>query len=269
MLPGSSDSEDPSNLDKISSSEDPGFNSFALGGEQESDSLDMKYFWIVNCIIVVAIIAVVAWCFRKRGSALVELVTRWSHVTGRNSDYVYAARVARRLQAEKEAKKESPEERKARLLKCFETNGVVMVINEKSFVGNTPTDEESGEGNKQSDIVENPDNDNYMDEISMDDVSTNGQPVVIPTDAKNGNRTVPNCCAICLCPYDIGDELVWSSNEACSHAFHSECIVDWLIKMQEGTPCPCCRQDFTNLPERSNEVKKDPIRTFDLQAISV
>ena len=60
--------------------------------------------------------------------------------------------------------------------------------------------------------------------------------------------TVPNCCAICLGDYQVGETVVWSSNE-CPHAFHRECIIDWLTKMQEGTPCPCCRQDFTDLDE--------------------
>jgi len=58
------------------------------------------------------------------------------------------------------------------------------------------------------------------------------------------HRRVPNCCAICLGPYEAGESLVWSSNPACKHAFHEECVTDWLTKMQNGTPCPCCRQEF-------------------------
>lgn len=25
-------------------------------------------------------------------------------------------------------------------------------------------------------------------------------------------------------------------------------MMDWLIKVRDGTPCPCCRQEFTDLP---------------------
>lgn len=63
---------------------------------------------------------------------------------------------------------------------------------------------------------------------------------------KNGSL-VPNCCAICLMGYDIGDKVIWSSNPDCAHAFHEDCVVGWLVKMQPETPCPCCRQEFTDL----------------------
>mmetsp|Transcript_13315 Transcript_13315/g.36797 ORF Transcript_13315/g.36797 Transcript_13315/m.36797 type:complete len:104 (-) Transcript_13315:3709-4020(-) len=66
---------------------------------------------------------------------------------------------------------------------------------------------------------------------------------------------VPNCCAVCLGSYDVGETVVWSSNEKCSHAFHQECILEWLIKMQPETPCPCCRQEFTDLEALRKEKK--------------
>jgi Ring finger domain len=69
-------------------------------------------------------------------------------------------------------------------------------------------------------------------------------------------RLVPNCCAVCLCPYQIDETVVWSSNVACQHAFHQDCMIDWLVKMQNGTPCPCCRQEFTDVTELEKETKK-------------
>ena len=72
----------------------------------------------------------------------------------------------------------------------------------------------------------------------------------------NCKRQVPNCCAICLCPYDVDDAVVWSSNQACKHAFHEDCMVDWLTKMQNGTPCPCCRQEFTDLESSARPQRK-------------
>ncbi|KAL7535990.1 hypothetical protein ACHAXR_010767 [Thalassiosira sp. AJA248-18] len=60
---------------------------------------------------------------------------------------------------------------------------------------------------------------------------------------------IPNECAICLCDYEKGDTIITSCNPECPHAFHQECIVEWLVKMQEGTPCPCCRRTFVELDD--------------------
>ena len=68
-------------------------------------------------------------------------------------------------------------------------------------------------------------------------------------------RLVPNCCAVCLCSYDEGDKVVWSSNKDCKHAFHVDCVVGWLVKFQPETPCPCCRQEFTDLEQVRKEAK--------------
>lgn len=68
-------------------------------------------------------------------------------------------------------------------------------------------------------------------------------------------RAIPNQCAICLCDYTKGDTIILSST-SCPHAFHQECIVEWLVKMQEGTPCPCCRQTFVELDERVIESRR-------------
>jgi hypothetical protein len=82
-------------------------------------------------------------------------------------------------------------------------------------------------------------------------------------------RKVPNCCAICLSPYDVGELVVWSSNVACKHAFHEECMVDWLCKIQASTPCPCCRQEFTDLEtyRKEKKVVTPPGDTFNLQVV--
>lgn len=44
-------------------------------------------------------------------------------------------------------------------------------------------------------------------------------------------------CAICLCPYEEGEIRILSKR--CSHAFHKECILEWLVKSHNE--CPCCR----------------------------
>mmetsp|Transcript_23659 Transcript_23659/g.28888 ORF Transcript_23659/g.28888 Transcript_23659/m.28888 type:complete len:211 (-) Transcript_23659:70-702(-) len=49
------------------------------------------------------------------------------------------------------------------------------------------------------------------------------------------------CCAICLGEYDVGDSVCWSYNPECTHAFHTDCILEWLEKNKD---CPCCRNKF-------------------------
>ena len=67
--------------------------------------------------------------------------------------------------------------------------------------------------------------------------------VEIPTST-GSTRLVPCLCVICLQQYEVGEEIVWSSNPDCEHCFHSPCIERWLIKQRGGPLCPCCRRDF-------------------------
>ena len=76
-------------------------------------------------------------------------------------------------------------------------------------------------------------------------------------------RSVPIFCAICLSEFEKGDRVCWSSNANCSHVFHEDCILQWLMssgkkismnqyftkhptdaKLLENAFCPCCRQEF-------------------------
>jgi hypothetical protein len=80
------------------------------------------------------------------------------------------------------------------------------------------------------------------------------------------NETVPVICAICLCPYEIGDRVTYNQGVSaslleqdvesgepspisrCSHAFHSDCILQWLAKKNDARPeCPCCRRAFCSV----------------------
>ena len=59
-------------------------------------------------------------------------------------------------------------------------------------------------------------------------------------------RRIEECCAICLCGFESGDEVSWSSNADCHHVFHTECIQSWLLRRTafHTKSCPCCRQRF-------------------------
>ena len=79
-------------------------------------------------------------------------------------------------------------------------------------------------------------------------------------------RDVPVHCAICLMEYNVSERVCWASNPECTHVFHEDCIMNWLVylgrtksKLQRypernnftdaqllnyTLECPCCRQDF-------------------------
>ena len=84
------------------------------------------------------------------------------------------------------------------------------------------------------------------------------------TGIKRKSRVCPNVCTICLMEYEPPERVSWSSNKECTHIFHEDCIIHWLVSLgrtkskmlrfsEEPTEaqllnyeleCPCCRQDF-------------------------
>ncbi len=51
----------------------------------------------------------------------------------------------------------------------------------------------------------------------------------------------PETCSICYESYKKGDDVAWSKNQNCLHAFHVDCILEWLM---ENDDCPICRENF-------------------------
>eukprot|EP01083_Nonionella_stella_P005746 16578_1 len=60
----------------------------------------------------------------------------------------------------------------------------------------------------------------------------------------------PKKCSICLERYAPNDEICWSNNPNCYHAFHLECLADWLMRSDE---CPLCREDYLYSHEGDSE----------------
>jgi hypothetical protein len=83
-------------------------------------------------------------------------------------------------------------------------------------------------------------------------------------DPVTESREVPIYCAVCLTKYNVPNRVSWSSNSECSHVFHEDCMLRWLVELgrngssgkrftkspSEGKllefhmSCPCCRLDF-------------------------
>jgi hypothetical protein len=62
------------------------------------------------------------------------------------------------------------------------------------------------------------------------------------TDVDYSSKT----CTICCEDYKSGDDIVWSRNRKCKHAFHTECIIQWLMDHDD---CPMCRNKYLEAPQ--------------------
>ena len=51
----------------------------------------------------------------------------------------------------------------------------------------------------------------------------------------------PKSCSICCEQYKVGDDICWSKNEMCKHAFHLDCVTHWLMTRHD---CPLCRRFY-------------------------
>lgn len=51
----------------------------------------------------------------------------------------------------------------------------------------------------------------------------------------------PKTCAICLGYYKVNEDICWSPNENCHHAFHLDCMIEWLM---DNNKCPLCRENY-------------------------
>jgi hypothetical protein len=58
----------------------------------------------------------------------------------------------------------------------------------------------------------------------------------------------PKACPICCHDYAKGDDIAWSKNEQCCHAFHTDCIIEWLMNHDD---CPICRSNYLEETEEA------------------
>jgi hypothetical protein len=104
-----------------------------------------------------------------------------------------------------------------------------------------------------------------QDKTNNNETTTNN-----PASGSAEKRAVPIFCAVCLMEYEISERVCWSSNSECTHVFHEDCIVHWLVSsgrtkskrqwfpenpserrlMCYDLECPCCRQAFISTEAR-------------------
>ena len=241
-------------------------------------------FWSVNALWMTCLVVVVIWFWKFKGA---ERMTQWTrNASSRASDRALARRLQRRREMAEEAKKISPEQHRALLEKSFRRNKVHMV---RSFLpcsfGHPVLLElpdvigcshifrlSTRQIVRTGDFIKDESGPFVTDHMDLEDSSQSSSGGFLTLRTESGERTVPNCCAVCLGAYAVGDYVVWSPNRACQHAFHEACVTDWLVKMQGDHPCPCCREAFIDV---GNEGKKEKTvnwgagQSMNLNAISL
>lgn len=58
-------------------------------------------------------------------------------------------------------------------------------------------------------------------------------------------------CHICMEEFQVGDKVSWSATGNCNHAYHFECIKEWLLKKKD---CPYCRQTMLPVDDDFNDI---------------
>jgi hypothetical protein len=95
-------------------------------------------------------------------------------------------------------------------------------------------------------------------------------------DAIENEESCFQMCPICLDEFAAGDNVSWSKNQTCHHAFHKSCIEGWLKQLGREGCCPCCRGPYLNKLEtdRGDEVRDlesqmDPESQLNSHVISI
>ena len=99
---------------------------------------------------------------------------------------------------------------------------------------NNTMDEEKGACSRKDNI--------YIDSTSIHSIR---HTMKIASSSKHSTDSSsiysPQTCSICCEAYRKGDEIAWSRNEECLHAYHVKCILEWLM---ENDDCPMCRSNY-------------------------
>jgi hypothetical protein len=103
-------------------------------------------------------------------------------------------------------------------------------------------------------------------EDSEDNFGIVEEPKELPTPSSNSSPPAPSqtpsfydddddVCPICLDNFEVGDMVMWSRHNhgSCSHAFHEDCLLQWLLEQRENE-CPTCRACFIATPDTDDSL---------------
>ena len=148
------------------------------------------------------------------------------------------------------------EQKKNRLLQAFEVNQVTKTISREDFCSKEEkSSDETTINTASSTTTTTTTTTTSTNEQEKDDTEhgsiegANGDDNNAPEYVQvTPIRRIENTCAICLSSYKEGETVVWSIDATkCNHAFHCDCILEWLSKPMQQGACPICRQEFTKL----------------------
>ena len=125
---------------------------------------------------------------------------------------------------------------------------------EEDEVEETKPEEKEGMGNET--VQSDEENISESLDIPVEPISDAKEPSQCPIqnstpEDDSSVRDRGTVCDICLLEFETGEAVAWSPNPACNHAYHEECITDWLLRKPT---CPSCRQNFILLPTVSRSV---------------
>ena len=101
-----------------------------------------------------------------------------------------------------------------------------------------PSDDDADDRKKRDSNNNDSYGDPVKDDIYMESYRKQSQSSFV---SRRPSIYSPKSCPICLEEYKVGDEIAWSKNNECPHAFHLDCMINWLMDHDE---CPLCRADY-------------------------
>jgi hypothetical protein len=113
-------------------------------------------------------------------------------------------------------------------------------------------EEDSSKEEKDSTLEENDGKSEEAAIVADADEETGGEKEEKPGEEEEGEggedyfgifeaRDRGTTCDICLLEYQVGDAVAWSPNLDCTHTYHRDCVLDWLVRKPT---CPNCRHDY-------------------------
>ena len=102
----------------------------------------------------------------------------------------------------------------------------------------------------------------FEDESAAADNVSDEEETVVNTEVSSSHHG-HQYCLICMEAFTVGDEVAFSANDACGHAFHHNCIKHWLLRHRE---CPCCRQLFLAI-DGCDDLQESTVQEFAIERL--